>query len=126
MNALVADAVVRDGDVHVLDALFATRRQKFAKKWGDGCALRIRVEPQDDAVTYAQYKYLFGFVFRPVAEYGHTEAELCLMAKAQFMPDDGRTSLTQLTHEEMDAFTKQAEQWLRTEFPDAFILYDHR
>ena len=124
MNALVAEAVVRDGDVHVCDPFFKARRQRFAKKWGDGCALRIRVEPEEDGVETAQYRYLFGRVFAPVAEYGHTKTELCLMAKAQFMPDDGRTSLTQLTREEMDAFTKQAEQWLRTEFPDAYLLYD--
>jgi prophage tail gpP-like protein len=126
MSALVIDAVVRDSDIHVIDQCYVTKRKKFAAKCGDGTALKIRIEPEEDAVTYAQFKYLFGFVFRPVAEFGHTEAELCLMAKAQFMPDDGRTSLTQLSREEMDAFTKQAEQWLRTSFPDAYLLYDNR
>jgi len=124
MSALTAAAVVRDGDVHVLDSDFPVRRKKFAKRCGDGTALKVRIEPEQDAVRYGQYKYLFGRVFRPVAEYGHTEAELCLMAKTKFMPDDGRTSLTELTRDEMEAFTMLAEQWLRDEFPDAFFLYD--
>lgn len=128
MSALLVDAVVRDGDVHVLDQNFAARRRKAAKAWGDGVALKIRVEPEAEAIRLDQYRHLFGHVFQPVVDTdcGHTKAELCLMAKAQFMPDDGRSSLTELTGEEMADFIRQCEVWLHTEFPDAFALYERR
>ena len=127
-SALVVAAVVRDGDVHVTDSFFATSRQKAAKSWGDGRALKIRIEPEEEAVRLDQYRHLFGHVFQPVVDTdcGHTKDELCLMAKAQFLPDDGRTSLTELTAEEMADFIKQCEVWLHTEYPDAFALQDRR
>lgn len=125
-GALLIDAVVSHGDVHVTDPAYQTRRQKAANKWGDGTALKIRIEPEEEAIRLDQYRHLFGHVFQPVidTDCGHTKAELCLMAKAQFMPDDGRKSLTELTAEEMADFIKQCEVWLHTEYPDAFALYD--
>lgn len=122
-SALVVAAVVRNGDVHVTDSYYASRRKRAAKAWGDGVFLRIRIEPKDEAVAHYQFKHLYGHVFEPVAEStGHTSAELCLMAKAKFMPDDGRTSLTELSYEEMRAFSEQTEQWLREECPEAFLV----
>ena len=128
MSALVVSAVVRDGDVHVTDACYKTRRQRAAKRWGDGTVITIRIEPEDEAVRLDQYRHLFGHVFQPVVDTdcGHTKAELCLMAKAQFMPDDGRTSLTELNADEMADFIRQCEVWLHTEFQDAFVLFDMR
>ena len=128
VSAIVVSAVVRDGRIHICDNFYRTRVGKAAKSWGDGIELQIRIEPKDEAVRLDQYRHLFGHVFQPVVDTdcGHTKAELCLMAKAQFMPDDGRTSLTELNAEEMADFIRQCEVWLHTEFPDAFVLYDMR
>ena len=127
MSALIVAAVVREGRIHICDDFYRTRAAKSAKSWGDGVELQIRIEPVDEAVALNQYRHLFGHVFEPVADYtGHTKVELCLMAKAQFMPDDGRTSLTQLNHEEMAVFIQHCEEWLRVECPDAFILYERQ
>lgn len=128
MSALVVDAVVRDGRIHITDYFYRTRSAKAAKSWGDGVELHIRIEPKDEAVALNQYRHLFGHIFEPVADYtGYTKQELCLIAKAQFLPDDGRTSLTQLNHEEMAVFIQQCEGWLGSECPDAFALMEpHR
>ena len=127
MSALLVDATVQNGKIRIVDEpLFVTRSQKLAKQWGDGCCLKVRIEPEDEAAVHGDFKYLFGYVLGPVAEEtGHTQQELLLMAKLQFLPDDGRTSLTQLNREELRAFTESTEQWLREECPDAFLLYDH-
>ncbi len=128
MSALIVEAVIRDGRIVIVDDFYRTRAARASKKWGDGCALRIRIEPEDEAVRLDQYRHLFGHVFQPVVDTdcGHTKSELCLMAKAQFMPDDGRTSLTELNAEEMADFIRQCEVWLHTEYPDAFVLFDNR
>lgn len=127
-SALVVDAVVRDGQILVTDAQYTARKQRAAKRWGDGVVLKIRIEPEAEAIRIDQYRHLFGHVFQPVVDTdcGHTKAELCLMAKAQFMPDDGRTSLTELNAEEMADFIRQCEVWLHTEYPDAYALYDRK
>lgn len=131
-SALIVSGVVAQiGDVFdiaITEAHYKARRQRAAKKWGLGCAITIRMEPEVEAVRLDQYRHLFGHVFEPVvqADCGHTKAELCLMAKAQFLPDDGRTSLTELTAEEMADFIRQCEVWLHTEYPDAFALYDQK
>lgn len=134
MSALVVAATVIETtepgvfDVAVIEAAYKVRRQRSAKRWGLGVAIVIRIEPEEEAVRLDQYRHLFGHVFQPVidTDCGHTKSELCLMAKAQFMPDDGRTSLTELNAEEMAEFIRQCEVWLHTEFPDAFALYDRR
>ncbi len=124
-GALVVDAVVRDGKIHICDEdFYRTRSARFAKHWGDGASLKIRIEPEDEAAQWSDWKYLFGYVFTPVSEdTGHTIDELCLMAKVKFMPDDGRTSLTQLNREELKEFTRATEEWLRTERPEAYEKY---
>ena len=127
-TAVVVDAVVRDGQLHIVDEnLYRTRVKSAAKKWGEGCCIKVRLEPEEEAIRLDQFRHLFGHVFQPVVdtECGHTKAELCLMAKAQFMPDDGRSSLTELTGAEMADFIRQCEVWLHTEFPDAFALQDN-
>lgn len=134
MSALVVAATVIETtqpgvfDVAVTEPAYKARRQRQAKRWGLGAAIVIRIEPEEEAVRLDQYRHLFGHVFQPVVDTdcGHTKSELCLIAKAQFMPDDGRTSLTELNAEEMAEFIRQCEVWLHTEFPDAFALYDRR
>lgn len=135
-SALLIDAVVTETkdaegrpvlDIAVRDDHYQAKRRKSAKRWGVGAALKIRIEPEDEAIRLDQFRHLFGHVFQPVVdtECGHTKEELCLMAKAQFMPDDGRSSLTELTGAEMADFIRQCEVWLHTEFPDAFALMDN-
>lgn len=126
MSAILVDATVVNGKLQIVDVpLYLTRIAKAAKTWGEGCSIKIRIEPEEDAARWSDYKYLFGYVLRPVADdTGHTEQELLLMAKLRFLPDDGRTSLTQLSREELRAFTEQTERWFREERPEAFTLYD--
>jgi len=134
MNALTIDAVVRDGDVHVCDAFYATRRKKAAKLWGDGTSLRIRIEPEDEAWRHADAKHLYGHLYSPVSKRtGETVAEVHIRMKAQFMPDDGRTSITELNREEMKNFMESVEQDIRENDPDswedcvaAMALYERR
>lgn len=138
MSALLVDAVVKKFaeddhgrpvfDIAITDAFYKTRRQKAAKSWGEGRCLKIRVEPEEEAVRLDQYRHLWGHVFQPVVDTdcGYTKTELCLLAKAQFFPDDGRTSLTELNAAEMADFIRQCEVWLHTEYPDAFELHDRR
>lgn len=127
-------AVVRDSDIHVCDQFYKTRRQKFAKKLGDGTALTIRVEPEDEAWRHSDAKHLYGHLYSPVAaRTGETVAEVHLRMKTKFMPDDGRTSITQLNRDEMKAFTESVEQDIRETDPDswedcvaAMSLYERR
>ena len=121
MSALIVSGVVRDGDVHVTDAFYRTRRLKAAKKWGDGTALTLRVEPEEDATTWAQFKHLYGHLYTPVSKRtGEPVAEVHLRMKAAFFPDDGRTSLTELSREEMKAYTESVEQDIRETDPDSW------
>lgn len=133
-SALLVDAVVRDGDVHVTDAFYKTRRLRAAKKWGDGACLKIRIEPEEEAWKHSDAKHLYGHLYAPVSRrHGETVAEVHLRMKAQFMPDDGRTSITELNREEMKAFIESVEQDIRENDPDswgdcldAMALYERR
>lgn len=122
MNALVIAATVNDGRVHIVDeAFYRTRVERAAKKWGEGCALTIRIEPEADAKTYGQLKYFHGYVLQPLIEYtGDYDWKLYL--KFMFLPE-GKTSLSQLNYDEMRAFTEQAEAYARTECPEAYERY---
>jgi hypothetical protein len=134
MGALLIDAVVRDGDVHVTDAFYRTRRERFAKKIGDGVVLKIRIEPADEAIRYHQLKHLFGHIFAPTSKQtGETVADVAVRMKVAFMPDDGRTSLTELNYDELKAFTEAVEQDIRENDPEswdrcleAMALYERR
>ena len=124
MSALVVDAVVRDGRIHITDYFYRTRSAKAAKSWGDGVELQIRIEPKDEAQTHAQRKFYFGMIVDPLAEYtGYRKDEWHVMLKAQFMPD-GKDSITQLNHDEMRDYVQACEQWARETLPDAFALYE--
>lgn len=119
-TALLVDAVVRDGDIHVTDPLYKTRRQRYARKVGEGVCLRIRIEPEDEAYTYGQIKHYYGHLISPVSEFtGETKADVHLRMKALYMPD-GKTSLTELNREQMESYIESVSQHLREEIPEAW------
>lgn len=124
--AIVVDAVVKDGSIRLIsEDDYRAKCKRAAKVWGDGAMLRCRIEPIEDAIAYQQMKGYFGHVVGPIAEYtGYRKDEVHTMLKAQFMPDDGRTSITQLSYEEMSAYKEACEQWARTSIPDAFALHE--
>jgi len=133
-SALLVEAVVRDGDIHVTDSFYKTRRQKAAKAWGDGTALRIRVEPEDEAATWGHYKHLHGHLLKPTSDVtGYTVTELKADMKALFLPD-GMTSLTDMNKDEFEEFNRSVEQCIREEYPadcwdacqNAMLLSDRR
>lgn len=116
----MVDAVVRDGDVHVTGDHYRARRQLAAKKWGDGCALTIRIEPEEEAWRYADAKHYYGHLVTPVAEFtGETKHDVHLRLKALYLPD-GKTSITELDREEFKAFLEAVEQGIREDLPEAW------
>ncbi len=83
--------------------------------------MKIRIEPEEDAIKYGQYKYFHGYVLEPLVNWtGDHDWRLYL--KAMFLPD-GKTSLTELNYEEMRAFTEQAEAFTRAICPEAYEEY---
>ena len=95
MSALLIDGVVRDGDVHVTDSLYATRRKRWAKKIGDGVVITIRIEPADEAIKYRQFKHLYGHLYTPVsARTGETVADVAIRMKVAFLPHHRPPPLT--------------------------------
>lgn len=124
MSALLVDAVVNRGQIRITDFLYKARAERAAKSWGDGTVLKIRIEPEEDAKTYGQVKHYWGHIVGPFSEWsGYHKHEVHAMLKAECMPD-GKTSLTELTRDEMSAFSEAAEQTAREWAPDAFVLYD--
>lgn len=92
MDAITFDAVVRDGKIALVDeSFYRTRSASAAKRWGDGRCLKVRIEPEEDAYTYAQIKHYWGYVVTPFADYtGYHKHEVHKMLKAECMPD-GKT-----------------------------------
>lgn len=130
-SALIAEAVVRevgiddDGkpvfDVAVLADHFTARRRRAAARWGAGCSVVCRMEPADEAWRHADAKHLYGHLYAPVSKrHGETVAEVHLRMKSQFMPEDGRTSITQLNKDEMRSFIESVEQEIRENDPDSW------
>ena len=123
-SAVIVSAVVRDDDVHVLDSFFVTKRKQAAKRWGAGTALRIRIEPEDEAYTYAAIKHYWGHIVTPFCDStGYHKHEAHAMLKSECMPE-GKTSITELNGEEMSAYSEAAEQKAREWCPEAFFLSD--
>lgn len=122
-------AVVVDGAVDASgDFAGHAQLRKAAAAWGDGRALLIRVEPEDEAWRYSDVKHLFGHIYDPVikhAETGYTKTELHMISKALWMPE-GKTSLLQLSRAELREYSDLVEKWLREEFPSAFEEIDQR
>jgi hypothetical protein len=121
-------------DIAVTEPAYRERRQRHAKRWGLGAAIHIRIEPEDEAWRHADAKHLYGHLYEPVSRrHGETVPEIHLRMKAAFMPDDGRTSITQLNREEMRMFIESVEQDIRENdqdsWPDcvaAMALYERR
>lgn len=125
LAALTIDAVVRDGKLQIVDEdSYRLRVEKAAKGWGEGRCLTIRIEPTEDALTAGQRRYYFGVIIGALEDYtGYRKDEWHVMLKVQFMPD-GKTSITQLNHDEMRDYIDACEQWGREMLPDAFVLYE--
>lgn len=130
-SALSVEAVVRQValdaagkpvfDVTVIADHFTARRQRAAQRWGLGCALVCRIEPADEAATWAQFKHLYGHLYTPVSKrHGEPVAEVNLRMKTAFMPEDGRVSLTQLNRAELASFIESVEQDIRETDPDSW------
>lgn len=108
----------------VLDDQMLFHAQLRRLKPGAGEQFVIRIEREEDAYTYGQLKHLYGHVYTPLSEWnGDFVADWHLLLKAAFMPE-GKTSLTQLNKEELDAFIRQCEVYAHTAHPEAFALYD--
>lgn len=103
-------------------------------KLGDGEVVVIRIEPEAEAWRYSDLKHLYGHLYSPVSKRtGETVAEVHVRMKVSFMPDDGRTSITQLNREEIRSFIESVEQDIREHDPDswedcvaAMTLYERR
>lgn len=120
VGALLVEAVVSDGEIRVTDPAYKTRRHKWAKRIGEGVILTIRVEPKEDAIAYGQMKHYYGHLITPVSDYtGETKHEVHVRMKALFLPD-GKTSITELNHQEMKDYTEAVEQHMREECPEAW------
>lgn len=134
MSALTLHAVATNAGMRVVDDHYMTRLQRASKQWGCGTMLVVRIEPADEAWKHAAAKHLYGHLYTPVSKrHGETVAEVHLRMKAQYMPDDGRTSITQLNEAEMKSFTESVEQDIRENDPDswedcvaAMSLYERR
>lgn len=125
-SALVFDAVVKDGKIALVDDQFyRTKSAHAAKGWGDGCALKVRIEPEEDAYTHGQMKHYYGHIISPLSEWnGEFPTEWDVRLKAMFLPE-GKTSKTQCNREELDAYIHQCEVYAHTAHPEAFALYDN-
>lgn len=90
-------------------------------KLGDGEVVSCRFEREEEAWRYSDLKHLYGHLYKPVsARTGETVAEVHVRMKVDFMPDDGRTSITQLNREEMRSFIESVEQDIRENDPDSW------
>jgi hypothetical protein len=80
-------------------------------KPGAGERFVVRVEREEDALTEAQRRYYFAACIHPLSEYtGFSEPEMHVMVKAVCMPP-GKTSIMQLSKEEMNAVISHVQQW---------------
>jgi len=117
MSHHVSASAVWDGEehrLHLADQAItnAAVRRKF--KPGNGESFVLLIMRPEDAVAWAAYKHLYGHLYTPVAENtGETVADVHLRMKAAHYPDDGRSSLTELSRAEMKAYTEAVEQDIR-------------
>lgn len=117
-SALLVKAIVLQGDIAVCDDHYQARRKAAAKRWGDGCALTVRIEPEEEAAKHGHFKALFGHYLKPVSDVtGDTVTELKDVMKARFLPD-GLVSLTEMTAEQFDEFNWMVAQCIRDEYPE--------
>lgn len=122
--AVLAAAVWTGTAVKVCEPAQFVRDLRRAK-WGDGQMLVVRVEPPEDALTEGQRRHYFGHIVAPLSEWnGDFRADWHLLLKSMFMPE-GKTSITQLSYDEMQTYTEQCEVYAHTSHPDAFALLDY-
>lgn len=119
-GALIVDAVVAEGAVLIpAGQNYEARKARKAKQWGDGCALKIRIEPADEAAKYHRLKHLHGHLLTPVSEEtGYTVRELKDEFKARFLPEDWMTSVTDMNDAQFAEFNRAVEQCIQEEYPD--------
>lgn len=116
-------AAWRDGRLALIEA-DAYHRALAALKLGDGEEVVIRVSRPEDAYTYGAIKHYFGYVVTPLAEStGYHKHEAHALLKAECLPE-GKTSITELSRQELADYTLAAETKAREWCPDAFLLYD--
>jgi hypothetical protein len=109
-----------DGRKLVMDNADGYRHELTRLELGAGERVTIRVERPEDARKYHQLKHLFGHIYAPVVEHtGHSALELHAICKGLFMPE-GKLSTVDLSYDEMDAFTHEAERYLRESMPECF------
>jgi hypothetical protein len=126
VSALIVDAVVRDDDVHVVDPFYKTKRIRAAKRWGNGTALKLRLEPEEEAYTYGDIKHYWGHIVQPFCDWtGYHKHEAHLMLKVECMPE-GKTSITELSRDEFRNYIEAAEQTAREWCPEAFAIMEPR
>ena len=129
-TAVTASAVWDEGKLRVLEPQALVRKLR-ACKWGQGAALVVRVEPEEDAHTYGQLQHYWGHVVTPLSEWnGDFKEDWHLRLKLDFMPTDPatgkqKTSLTQLTREEMKEYVLRCEVYAHHAHPEAFALVGH-
>jgi hypothetical protein len=124
MSAITFRAAVQDADVIPMEADYVPRKRRAAKRWGEGRAIIIRMEPEDEGASEGQRRYYFGRVLKPFSDYtGYRMDELHSMLKALCM-QEGKTSITELNDEEMRDYTEAAEHTLREWCADAYLLTD--
>lgn len=110
-SALILSAVVKDGDVLITEDHESAQRQRAAKRWGEGCALKIRIEPEDEAKKHHQLKFYFGYVVKPCVEHtGYTMTEMDAIFRGLFMPADVET-LSDMSYDQMALFNIACEEY---------------
>lgn len=117
MSHHVSATAVWDGEaqrLHLAEQAITNERVRRKFKPGAGESFVVLVMRPEDAIALSQYKHLYGHLYTPVAENtGETVADVHLRMKAAHFPDDGRTSLTELSRAEMKAYTEAVEQDIR-------------
>lgn len=126
-NALLLDAVVKDGRIaFVDDNFYRTRSAEMVKRWGNGACLKVRIEPEEEAYTYAQLKHYYGAIVTPLSEWnGDSKVEWDDRLKAMFLSEEKKGEKSNCNRAELADFVKQCEVYAHTNHPEAFALYDN-
>ncbi|MEQ1726756.1 MAG: hypothetical protein ABL982_00130 [Vicinamibacterales bacterium] len=108
--------------VLLAEAMPAYQRALASRHWPEGTELTLRVEPAAEAWRHSDMKHLFGHFIAPLAEEtSGSVIETKEMLKALFMPE-GKSSLTELSREELRAFTDHVERFIIENAPDVLAL----
>lgn len=119
----IFEMVVADGGFLIPSGQhYEERKRRAAKRWGDGCVIQARLEPKEEAISDGQRRYYFGRIVGPYVDYTgdldfHDNVKAALI-------QDGRTSITQLNHDEMAFFIEAAEYFAHSKMPEAYALHE--